>query len=200
MVRLVSLISGGIDSAASTALAAEQTEVTAVYMKNSESNASLEKVKNILKAIEEKTGKKIELIVVDFMPAVKEIAEHADSKYRCILCKRMMLRVAEKIALEKKADALVMGDSLGQVASQTLTNMAVISQAVKIPIARPLVGMDKLEIEGIGKEYGTFDISIRKAPGCGLLPERVSTKAKLEKILEDEKKLDAEKLLERIKY
>jgi thiamine biosynthesis protein ThiI len=108
----------------------------------------------------------------------------------------MMVRYAEKIAEKEKADAIVMGDSLGQVASQTLQNIRVIEQAVKIPILRPLIGFDKDEVVKIAKKIGTYDLSILPSIGCSAVPKKPSTQAKIEKILEEEEKIDVDKLVD----
>ena len=105
--------------------------------------------------------------------------------YTCIFCKRMLLRYAEKIAEKQEADAIVMGDSLGQVASQTLHNINVINSAVKIPIIRPLIGYDKEDIVKIAKEIGTYDLSILPSDPCKEVPNKPATQAKLDKILDD---------------
>jgi thiamine biosynthesis protein ThiI len=88
-----------------------------------------------------------------------------------------------------------MGDSLGQVASQTLQNIKVIDQAVKIPILRPLIGFDKEEIVSIAKEIGTYKLSILPSEGCSAVPKNPATKAKLENILKEEDKIDIKRLV-----
>jgi thiamine biosynthesis protein ThiI len=107
----------------------------------------------------------------------------------------MMVKYAEKIAEKEKADALVMGDSLGQVASQTLQNLLVVDSAVKIPILRPLIGFDKEDIVKIARQIGTYELSILPSAGCTAVPNKPATRAKLEDILEEEKKLNIEEIV-----
>jgi thiamine biosynthesis protein ThiI len=102
----------------------------------------------------------------------------------------MMLRVAEALARRLGAAALVTGESLAQVASQTAQNLYVESQAVGIPVIRPLIGFDKEESIAIAKAIGTYDASIRRAVCCSVVPDRPATAARLEKILAEEAKLD----------
>ena len=106
-----------------------------------------------------------------------------------------MLRYAEKIAQKEQADAIIMGDSLGQVASQTLQNIQTIEQVIDLPVLRPLIGMDKQEIINIAKEIGTYNISIQKKDPCSAVPKKPATMAKSEKITDEENKIDIKKLL-----
>jgi tRNA uracil 4-sulfurtransferase len=116
---------------------------------------------------------------------------------RVILYRRMMLRIGQGIAREEKAKALVTGESLGQVASQTLENMAVIQQASTLPILRPLVGMDKQEIIDQARRIGTFDISSIPDQDCCQLfvPKHPATKAKLGEVEEAESRIDIQDLI-----
>jgi thiamine biosynthesis protein ThiI len=109
----------------------------------------------------------------------------------------MMLRIAEAIARQEKAKALITGESLGQVASQTLDNMAVIQQAARLPILRPLVGMDKQEIIDQARRIGTFEVSSVPDQDCCQLfvPKHPATKARFIDVEEDETKLDVKDLL-----
>ena len=120
--------------------------------------------------------------------------KNCDIKFTCIFCKRMLLRYAEKIAEKEGADAIVMGDSLGQVASQTLQNILVIDNAVNIPVFRPLIGLDKEDVVRIAREIGTYDLSILPSDGCNAVPNKPATSAKLDKIIKEEKKIDIVKL------
>jgi thiamine biosynthesis protein ThiI len=108
----------------------------------------------------------------------------------------MMLRVSEQVADREGADALLTGESLGQVASQTLRNIRTESQAVSISILRPLIGLDKLEIEEIAKRIGTYETSILPGMCCSIIPRKPSTYSRLDTVLEEEEKVDIHKMVE----
>ena len=114
----------------------------------------------------------------------KEIILAAPAKLRVVMYRRMMLRLAERVAHKEKARAIVTGDSLGQVASQTLENMAAISEAIHMPVLRPLVGMEKEEIIAVARRIGTFGISTEPYDDCCsyLVPPKPETKAKLDEV------------------
>jgi thiamine biosynthesis protein ThiI len=109
----------------------------------------------------------------------------------------MMLRYADLISEKESADALIMGDSLGQVASQTLQNIRVVDQAVGVPVLRPLIGLDKEEIITVAKKIETFDLSISPSEACKAVPNKPATQAKLEKIEEIENELSFESLIKK---
>jgi len=112
---------------------------------------------------------------------------------RVILYRRYMLRLAEQIARREKARVLVTGDSVGQVASQTIENIDVISRAVSMPTLRPLIGDDKIEIIEIARQIGTYEISIQPDQDCCSLfvPKHPETKANLAEIEKSEAQLNA---------
>ncbi len=116
---------------------------------------------------------------------------------RVILYRRYMMRLAEQIAFREKARVLVTGDSVGQVASQTIENIDVISRAVSMPILRPLIGDDKVEIIDIARRVGTYDISIQPDQDCCSLfvPKHPETKANLIEIEKSESRLDISETL-----
>lgn len=121
-------------------------------------------------------------------PVFEKLRELKREKWICIFCKYTMYMVAEKYAREVGAEAIVTGDSLGQVASQTLDNLMVISTATNLPIIRPLIALDKEEIVRIAKEIGTFEISIENEPPCPFLPKFPVVRAgfsQFRKILEE---------------
>lgn len=124
---------------------------------------------------------KIQEIIISVAPA----------KYRLLLYRRMMFRLAEGVAKKEKAKALVTGESLGQVASQTLENLAATSQIVEMPVLRPLIGIDKETIIKHAQTIGTFEISIEPYADCCsfLVPQNVATRAKIEELIEIEQKL-----------
>ena len=126
--------------------------------------------------------------VVPFGDYQREISLSCPPSLRVILYRRLMFRVAEELARREGAGALVTGESLGQVASQTLDNIRATNDAVELPVLRPLIGSDKLEIIEAAQELGTFEISSMDAPDCCTLfmPRNPETHAKLEAVREAE--------------
>jgi thiamine biosynthesis protein ThiI len=112
-------------------------------------------------------------------------------KYTCLLCKRRMYRLAERVARERRAKGIVTGESLGQVASQTLDNLAVLTDAAEIPLYRPLIGFDKEETIRLAKEIGTFDLSISPASSCRAVPHKPATTASIATITALEEAVEA---------
>ena len=106
------------------------------------------------------------LHVVSFGDVQHQIVASCPPKLRVVLYRRFMVRIAEAIAEREQAEALVTGESLGQVASQTLANMAVVEDATSLPLLRPLVGMDKAEISAQAEQIGTYEISIQPDQDC----------------------------------
>jgi thiamine biosynthesis protein ThiI len=131
-------------------------------------------------------GWNIRPIVLDhqevFGETYEKLRRAGADRWACLFCKRIMLQKASEIADQHKAKALVTGDSLGQVASQTLDNLEVISYGIEKPILRPLIGWDKTEVTALARRIGTFDISTREARACPYLPPDPLTKASLPKL------------------
>jgi thiamine biosynthesis protein ThiI len=117
-------------------------------------------------------------------PVLARLREMRRERWTCLFCKRVILSRAAEIAEEMGASALVTGDSLGQVASQTLNNLEVISYGMPKPILRPLIGMDKTEIMDLARRIGTYDASIKSSHACPFLPDRPLTQARMEKLRE----------------
>jgi thiamine biosynthesis protein ThiI len=117
-------------------------------------------------------------------PALKRLRELNRERWACLFCKRAMLAAAAGIAKEMGATALVTGDSLGQVASQTLSNLEVISYGIGKPILRPLIGLDKTEITDLARHIGTYEASVATAQACPFLPDRPRTRASVDKFLD----------------
>lgn len=184
--KVVCLLSSGIDSPVALWRIARRGAVcVGVHFSGrpQTSDASEYLVDDIARVLE-KTGCIARVYVVPFGDYQREISVLAPPSLRIILYRRLMFKIAEKIALREKAGALVTGESLGQVASQTLENIRATDASVEIPVFRPLIGTDKLEIIEAAEKLGTFEISSQDAPDCCTLfmPRSPETHAKLEDV------------------
>ena len=200
--KLVSLLSGGIDSpVASWMMLKRGAPMHFVHFHNFPytDRASIDIVKDLI-AILNRTGIKASISMINLTPVQEEIAAVCNPQFRVIHYRRFMFRIAERIALREKAGGLVTGESLGQVASQTVQNMRTIEAVTKLPVLRPLIGMDKDEITERARKIGTFELSTRPHSDCCSLfmPDHPSTKAFEDVVAEDEKKLDVEKWIETV--
>jgi len=198
--KVVSLLSGGIDSPVSSYYAMKRgASVTFVHFHSVPytNEASIEKVKEMVEILQS-YQQRIKLYLVELAPIQKVIMTETEARYRVILYRRFMVRIAEAIAHKVNASALITGDSLGQVASQTLENMAVIEDAIQMPILRPLIGFDKLEIINKAREINTYNISILPDQDCCSLfvPKHPATKARLKEVLIQEQKLEVANLIQ----
>jgi len=127
-----------------------------------------------------------------------EFRERCSERLTCILCKRRMYRVAERIAEMEHAEGIVTGEAIGEQASQTLHNLRVLSSAAtKYPIHRPLLGFDKNETERIARKIGTYEASTRRARGCAAVPRKPVTMAKMQEVTEAEGNLNIEEMVEK---
>jgi len=197
--KVVSLLSGGIDSPVASFLVQKRgAKIIFVHFHAYPytSKASIEKVEKIAEILNRYQFSS-KLYLVPFAEIQKEILLKTQARFRVILYRRMMLKIAETIAKKEGAQALVTGESLGQVASQTLENIRVIEEAVKMPVFRPLIGKDKEEIIQIAKKIGTYEISILPHQDCcaRFLPKHPETKAKINDIKREEKKLEIKTLI-----
>lgn len=136
----------------------------------------------------------LKFISIDFAPVVEEILEHVDNGLMGVVLKRQMLRTAQIVARRINASALVTGEALGQVSSQTLSNLAVIDEAIDSLVLRPLITMDKQEIINIAEQIGTADIARSMPEYCGVISVKPTVKAPRDAVLEAEAKLDPELL------
>lgn len=162
------LISGGIDSPVAGFLTAKRgVEIEAVYFHSHPytSNRAKEKAKDLAERLAFYTGG-IKLYIVNFTDVQLELKENVPPEKLTTLLKRSMLKAGEKIASANRSMALITGDSIGQVASQTMESIFAIDSAVSFPILRPLAAMDKNEIIEIARKIGTYDISIRPYEDC----------------------------------
>ncbi len=185
--KVLMLISGGIDSPVAAYLLMKRgADLTFLHYKTNDE--ILKKVKNLISIIESYSPKSLDLIVEDHKDLIKNVIINLESmrerKWTCVFCRYSMLKRAEKIARGIGALGIGTGESLGQVASQTLNNISVENLATNMPVLRPLIGLDKIEIENIAKKIGTFNESISiKGCGCPFLPIHPITYASIEKFL-----------------
>jgi len=196
--RTLSLISGGIDSpVAAYRMMQRGCRVIFVHFHSVPylNKSSQEKARELVRLLTRYQFFS-RLYLVAFGEIQRQIVASVSRPLRVVLYRRMMVRIAEAIAKKEKARALVTGESLAQVASQTLDNLAVIENAASILILRPLVGMDKQEIIDQARRIGTFDTSIIPDQDCCQLfvPPHPATKAKLPDVEEAEARLDVQAL------
>lgn len=197
--RLAALLSGGIDSpAASWKMMRRGAEIDFIHFHSYPytNRSSIEKVKDLAQVLAGWQGRGT-LYLVPFIDIQKEIMTKAEARYRVLLYRRFMLRIAEALALANGAKALVTGESLGQVASQTIENMASTGAVCSLPLLRPLVGDNKDDIIEVAKKIGTFEISIRPHEDCCTLfvPKNPATKSRPEDLDKEEAKLDIRQLV-----
>jgi len=192
--KAISLFSGGIDSpVAAWMLMKRGVNVLPLFMDqrpfvgDSYVDRAIESFNLIASYVPRKTYKLYSAPMGDIM---QRITETRELRFTCVMCKRSMYRVAQRFAEKHHAQAVITGESLGQVASQTLSNMFVLSSAIHLPILRPLVGLGKVEIEDIGRVIGSYEISATKTDGCKAVPEGPATRSKVEVIEELEAELD----------
>jgi len=195
------LLSGGIDSpVAGWMIAKRGVRLTAVHYHSFPytSDKAKEKVIDLCRLLTEYCGP-IRLHVVPFTEIQQELYEKCPDGLLTILMRRFMMRIAERIAKKEGAQALVTGESIGQVASQTLEALASTDDVVTMPVFRPLVGLDKNEIVEISKKINTYETSILPYEDCCtvFVPRHPVTRPKLEKVRQAETLVDVEVLIER---
>ncbi len=195
------LLSGGIDSPVAGHMTAKRgVQLEAVYFETPPytSEAAREKVISLAKKLSEYTGM-IRLHCVSLTEVQEMLASTCEERLFTLLLRRFMMRTAEQIARRSGANALITGESLGQVASQTLLSMVVTDQAASMPVFRPCIGLDKEEIVVRSRQIGTFEISTLPYEDCCAMftPKHPNTRPKPEDILAEEAKLDVEGLVAR---
>lgn len=197
--KVMLLISGGIDSpVAAHMLQVKGVEVEMIHFQSPPftSTDALNKIFELSKKISEVVGT-VKLHVVNFTKLQTEIVKNIPSNYTMTSTRRFMLRIAETLALKENCLALATGESLGQVASQTLESMNCINNVTNLPVLRPLLTMDKIDIIKIANKIGTYEISNLPFEDCCTIftPKSPKTKPKLDKILQYEKDFNSDYLI-----
>ncbi len=195
----MTLLSGGIDSPVATWMMAKRgMMIEAIHFHSYPytSQRAQEKVEDLARIVATYCGN-FKMHVVNLLPIQEAIVQNCPEEETTILVRRFMMRIAEQVAVETGCGMLITGENLGQVASQTAEALVVTDASVKLPVMRPLIAMDKVDIMDKAKEIGTYETSIMPYEDCCtvFLPKHPTTKPKLERILESESKLDCEQLI-----
>ena len=198
--KAVSLLSGGIDSPVASWMMAKRgvaLEMVHFFSYPYTSHEAKEKVLTLAKLLSPWCGR-LTVHVVPFTRIQEQLRLHCPEALFTLLMRRFMMRISQRVAQRVGAHGLITGESLGQVASQTMEAMAVTGQVCSLPVFRPLVGMDKEEIIRVARKIGTFETSILPYEDCCTVftPRHPKTHPKLEEILEAEAALDLEALVE----
>lgn len=195
----MTLLSGGIDSPVATWMMAKRgMMIEAVHFHSYPytSQRAQEKVEALASIVATYCGR-FRMHVVNLLPIQEKIVENCPEEETTILVRRFMMRIAEQLAVKTDCGMLITGENLGQVASQTAEALVVTDSAVKMPVMRPLIAMDKVDIMDKAQEIGTYETSIQPYEDCCtvFLPKHPVTKPKLERILQSESRLDCEALI-----
>ena len=197
----VSLLSGGIDSPVASYMMAKRgvsLEMVHFFSPPYTSDAAKEKVLELAQLLTPWCGR-LTVHIVPFTKIQMEIHEKCPEEYTTLIMRRFMMRLAQRVADEVRAKALVTGECLGQVASQTMEALRVSEDVAELPVLRPLIGMDKEEIIRISRKIGTFDTSILPYEDCCTVftPRHPKTKPHVEEVRELEAVLDIDALCDR---
>ena len=195
------LISGGIDSPVAAYMMAKRgLELMAVHFASPPytSERAEQKVVELLERVAKYSGR-LKMYTVPFTEIQEQIREKCSEDYFTIIMRRLMMEIAQRIGVDKGAQALITGESLGQVASQTIGAIACTDAVCNMPVFRPLLGMDKEEIIEISRKIDTFEVSIQPYEDCCTVftPRHPRTRPVLEKVIAEQNKLDCEPMIER---
>lgn len=197
--RVIALLSAGIDSPVATwRMMRRGAVVAAVHFSGRPATNDLSvRLVAEIGAVLQRTGGLGRIYVVPFGQLQREVSLAVPPDLRVLMYRRLMIEVAEAIAAVERAKALVTGESLGQVASQTLENIAAVDEAATLPVLRPLIGSDKLEIMSEARRLGTFELSTQEHSDCCTLfmPRNPETHAKLPAVLAAWERLDVERMV-----
>ncbi len=200
--KVVCLVSGGIDSPVAAWLVIRRGCVPIfIYYDNypftgeSTKHRALDTIKKLREYSREG---RLKIYVIPHGPDLVDILRNCPRRLTCVLCRRMMYRLAGRVALVEGADAIVTGEIIGEHASQTLRNIRVENTAATdICVLRPLIAMDKLDVERLARRIGTFEVSTRPGLCCSAPPKLPRTRAYMEEVMNAEERLDVKSMIER---
>ena len=198
--KMVALISGGIDSPVAAWLMMKRgCEIVPLYLNNEpfSDETTRERAMACIEVLRKwSPQKKFTIYEAPHGNNLLAFLENCSNRLNCVLCRRMMYRIAVEVLKLENAHGIITGSSLGQVASQTSQNMLAENYGMEYPIYHPLIGLDKLEITDIARKIGTFEPSTKPATCCMAVPEYPSTAAKTQEVIEAEKLIDVPSLVE----
>lgn len=197
--RAMLLLSGGIDSPVAGYMIGKRgvyMEAVHFFSYPYTSDRAKDKVLKLASMIAGYTGS-LKVHIVPFTDIQLEIRDKCPEEHLTLVMRRFMMAIAERIAMKRGCQALITGESIGQVASQTMSALAVTDDAVNLPVFRPLIGMDKEEIVEISRRIGTFETSILPYEDCCTVftPRHPTTKPKVDMIIRSQERLDIERLI-----
>jgi thiamine biosynthesis protein ThiI len=198
--KVLCLVSGGIDSPVACYMMIKRGfDVAILHLSNwpYSDKKNIAKVETLAGMLKKYYGKPLKLYIAGHGGNQTEIMRNCDRHLTCVLCRRFMYRTAEQIATKEGYQAIVTGEAIGQVASQTLKNLRAISSAVKIPILRPLIGLDKEEIMNLARKIGTYETSISPGLCCTAVPSKPATAAGPERVARQEEKLNIDMMMKK---
>ena len=200
--RFISLLSTGLDSPIATFLMMRQglDPITLSFLNGqAQAGVNQEKIMQIGQKLVALTGRRMIQLFVDYDRFLERFQHTSETRLTCILCKRTMMDMAKTLAQRYQAKYIVNGDILGEQASQTLDNLFVVHQINReIPVVRPLIGFDKLDVIKLSQKIGLFELSLLKGSACEFNPPFPETRAKIEKVREIETEIDRINLREEI--
>jgi thiamine biosynthesis protein ThiI len=190
--KAIALISGGIDSPVATWMMMKRgLDVVALFMNPAPlvDSRTVDRARGTIIKLAEWKGAPIKTYIAPYGDTLIQLLNAKDHSLGCVLCKRMIYRVGEEVARREGAKSLITGENLGQVASQTADNLAAITPVTKMPVFRPLIGLDKMEIVELAKKIGTYELSITPANCCLGPPRYPATSSSQERVEKAESQL-----------
>lgn len=194
MIKFISLLSGGLDSPVAAYLMMKRgfkPIFLSFLTSDDEQQTMKKKVMQITQILTKFTEERIKLYFINHDPNLNLFKTKCERKLTCILCKRLMIRIAKEIGKIHNSNIIVTGDILGEQASQTLDNLYVYNNLVQnFIIIRPLIGWDKQEVINLNKKIGLYELSSQKSASCQFNPQFPETHAKINEVIQSESRID----------
>jgi len=201
MKKFISLISGGLDSPVASYLMIKKkfTPIFLSFLTSDDMEKSMRtKVIQIIQLLSKFTNNKIKLYLINHNPNLEVFKNKCERKLTCVLCKRLMIRIAKELGNIEGTNIIVTGDILGEQASQTLDNLYAYNDLLEgFMILRPLIGRDKLEIIKINEKIGLYEVTSQSSAGCQYNPQYPETHAKLKEVNREELRINYDDLIKK---